>query len=130
MNIQKFEWAKPPRHSPTGTEQVALPSNYVCNSQTFPHFQINNIIEFVLYFHSHVSIYYFAWQTLPLALSITVTSLAITWLVQFLKNGAQWRIFLKCMICPILIIEWLDILYDLDIWVLFYILYTTLHSFF
>jgi hypothetical protein len=60
MNIQKFEWAKPPRHSPTGTEQVALPSNYVCNSQTFLHFQINNIIDFVLYFHSHVSIYYFA----------------------------------------------------------------------
>ncbi|MCI33251.1 hypothetical protein A2U01_0054468, partial [Trifolium medium] len=27
MNIQKFERAKSPRHSPTGTEQVALPSN-------------------------------------------------------------------------------------------------------
>ena len=46
MNIQKFERAKSSRHSPTRTEQVAIPSNYVSVSHTFPH-PINHIIELV-----------------------------------------------------------------------------------
>jgi len=60
MYIQNFERTKSPRDSATRTDQIALPSSYVCNSQTFPRIQINNIIELVFYFQSHPSIYYFA----------------------------------------------------------------------
>jgi len=56
MNIQNFVWAKPPRHSPTGTEHAALPSSYVCKSPTFPHIQINIIIE-LIYIFTHMYLY-------------------------------------------------------------------------
>jgi len=76
MNIQNYVWAKPPRHSSTGTEHAALPSSYVCNSPTFCCIQFNIIIE-LIYIFNHMYLILFSLAK-TFSSSITATSLAIT----------------------------------------------------
>jgi hypothetical protein len=70
MNIQNFERAKSPGYSPTGIEQAALPSNYVCIIPKLSlTFKLTILFNYFCIFH-HMYLYTILLDKLFLSLSL------------------------------------------------------------